>query len=153
MLEAGTTAPRFALHDQNGREVRLDDFAGRRVVVYFYSRDNTSGCSRQAAAFAASYEEFRRLGVEVIGISRDSEASHAKFACKYDLPFLLLSDPDLQVIKGYDVWQEKNLYGKTSTGVVRTAYLVGKNGVIEQVWPHAKPDTNAADILAYLQTV
>ena len=93
MREAGTAAPRFALHDQNEREVRLDDFVGKRVVVYFYPRDNTPGCSRQAAAFAASYAEFHRLGVEVIGISRDSEASHAKFACKYFLPVLLLSDP------------------------------------------------------------
>lgn len=153
MLEAGTAAPRFALHDQNGNEVCLDDFAGKQVVVYFYPRDNTPGCSRQAAAFAASYAEFQQLGVEVIGISRDSEASHAKFACKYDLPFLLLSDPELQAIQAYDVWQEKTLYGKTSMGVVRTAYLIGKDGRIEKAWPRAKPDKSAADILAYLQTV
>ncbi len=150
MLEAGTPAPSFALRDQEGRNRFLEDFRGKRVVLYFYPRDNTPGCSRQAAAFAAAYPDFQRLGVEVVGISRDSEASHARFACKYNLPFPLLSDPELRAIQAYDVWQEKTLYGKTSMGVVRTAYLIDENGRIEKAWPRAKPDTNAADILDYL---
>lgn len=150
MLEAGIPAPSFALRDQEGCEICLEDFRGKRFVLYFYPKDNTPGCSRQAAAFAAAYPDFQRLGVEVVGISRDSEASHARFACKYNLPFPLLSDPELRAIQAYDVWQEKTLYGKTSMGVVRTAYLIDENGMIEKAWPRAKPDTNAADILNYL---
>ena len=150
MLETGTKAPDFSLPDQNGSTVRLSDFQGKKVVLYFYSKDNTPGCTRQACAFAASYEQFKTQNVIVIGISKDSVASHLKFAQKYDLPFILLSDPELQAIQAYDVWQEKKLYGKVSMGVVRTTYIIDEQGNIEKVMPKVKPDTNAADILTYL---
>ena len=150
MLETGTKAPDFSLPDQNGSTVRLSDFQGKKVVLYFYSKDNTPGCTRQACAFAASYEQFKTQNVIVIGISKDSVASHLKFAQKHDLPFILLSDPELQAIQAYGVWQEKKLYGKVSMGVVRTTYIINEQGIIEKVMPKVKPDTNAAEILAYL---
>ena len=143
-------APDFCLLDKDGQEVRLSDFSGRKIVLYFYSRDNTPGCTRQACAFGASYEQFKSRNVVVIGISKDSVASHLKFAEKYSLPFVLLSDPELQAIQAYDVWKEKKLYGKVSMGVVRTTYVIDENGLIEKVMAKVKPDTNAADILAYL---
>ncbi|WP_294517187.1 thioredoxin-dependent thiol peroxidase [uncultured Pseudoflavonifractor sp.] len=152
MLEAGTKAPAFTLPDQDGNPVSLSDFAGKRVVLYFYPKDNTPGCTRQACAFAAAYGEFARLGVPVIGVSKDSAASHRKFADKYSLPFILLSDPELASIQAYDVWQEKKLYGKVSMGVVRTTYIIDGNGVIEKAMPKVKPDTNAAEILDYLKS-
>lgn len=151
MLEEGTKAPEIILNDKNGNEVKLSDFAGCKVVVYFYPKDNTPGCSRQACAFKNMYAEYKELGIPVIGISKDSEASHMRFADKYELPFILLSDPELHAIKDYDVWQEKKLYGKASMGVVRTTYLIDENGIIEKVWKKAKPDTNAGDILGYLR--
>ena len=150
MLETGTKAPDFSLPDQNGSTVRLSDFQGKKVVLYFYSKDNTPGCTRQACAFAASYEQFKTRNVIVIGISKDSIASHLKFAQKHGLPFILLSDPELQAIQAYGVWQEKKLYGKVSMGVVRTTYIIDEQGLIEKVMPKVKPDTNAAEILAYL---
>ena len=150
MLAVGTKAPDFTLNDQSGAEVRLSDFLGRKIVLYFYPKDNTPGCTRQACAFAGSYTAFQEQDVAVIGVSKDSVASHVKFAQKYDLPFILLSDPDLQAIQAYDVWQEKKLYGKVSMGVVRSTYIIDENGVIEKVMPKVKPDTNAAEILAYL---
>ena len=150
MLEAGTKAPDFTLMDKDGNTIRLSDFLGKKVVLYFYPKDNTPGCTRQACAFAASYEQFKTQNIVVIGISKDSAASHLKFAQKYDLPFILLSDPELQAIQAYDVWQEKKLYGKVSMGVVRTTYIIDEQGIIEKVMPKVKPDTNAADILAYL---
>jgi len=150
MLETGVKAPDFTLSDQNGNAVSLSDFLGRKVVVYFYPKDNTPGCTRQACAFAGSYAAFKNLDVVVIGISKDSAQSHAKFAAKHDLPFILLADPELEAIKAYDVWQEKKLYGKVSMGVVRTTYVIDENGVIEKAVPKVKPDTNAAEILAYL---
>ena len=151
MLEVGMKAPEFTLPDRDGNPVSLSDFAGKRVVLYFYPKDNTPGCTRQACAFAGAYEEFKALDAAVIGVSRDSAASHQRFAEKYDLPFTLLSDPELTAIQAYDVWQEKKLYGKTSMGVVRTTYLIDENGNIEKVWPKAKPDVNAAEVLAYLK--
>ena len=150
MLETGMKAPDFALNDQNGNEVNLSDFAGKRVVLYFYPRDNTPGCSRQACAFAGSYEAFRAQSVVIIGVSKDSVASHEKFARKYELPFILLSDPELQAIQAYGVWQEKRNYGKVSMGVVRSTFIIDENGMIEKVMPKVKPDTNAAEILEYL---
>ena len=150
MLNVGEKAPEFTLPDRNGQPVRLSDFAGKRVVLYFYPRDNTPGCTRQACAFARLYEEFQALNAVVVGVSKDSVASHDKFAQKYGLPFVLLSDPELLAIQAYCVWQEKKLYGKTSMGVVRTTYLLDEQGVIQKVWPKAKPDTNAQEILAYL---
>ena len=153
MLEAGTKAPDFTLLDKNGEQISLSDFLGKKVVLYFYPKDNTPGCSRQACAFAQSYEAFKNNDIIVIGISKDSVASHLKFAQKYELPFILLSDPELQAIQAYDVWKEKKLYGKTSFGVVRSTYIIDEQGIIEKAMPKVKPDTNAAEILAYLTGV
>ena len=150
MLEKGMQAPNFTLCDKDGREITLSELRGRRVVLYFYPKDNTPGCTRQACAFAAAYEGFKSKNVEVIGISRDSVASHAKFAEKHGLPFILLSDPELEVIRAYGVWQEKKLYGKLGFGVVRTTFIIDENGIIEKVMPKVKPDTNAAEILSEL---
>lgn len=150
MLEVGTKAPEFTLSDQDGNPVRLSDFRGKKVVLYFYPKDNTPGCTREACAFAAAYEGFRAKDVVVIGVSKDSVASHQKFAAKHELPFLLLSDPELQAIQGYDVWKEKKLYGKVGMGVVRSTYIIDENGVIEKAMPKVKPDTHAAEILEYL---
>jgi len=151
MLEAGNKAPNFTLNDKDGNTHSLTDFLGKKVVVYFYPKDNTPGCTRQACAFAGAFAEYKNMGVEVIGISKDSTASHAKFAEKYSLPFILLSDPELEAIKAYGVWQEKKLYGKVSMGVVRSTFVIDENGCIEKVFPKAKPDTNAAEILSYLK--
>ena len=150
MLEVGMKAPDFTLQDRSGREISLSDFLGGRVVLYFYPKDNTPGCTRQACAFAGLYGEFQKRGVTVIGISRDSVASHQKFAEKYGLPFVLLSDPELQAISAYGVWQEKKMCGKVSMGVVRTTFVIGEDGTVERVMPKVKPDTNAAEILATL---
>lgn len=150
MLEAGVKAPDFALSDQDGNRVSLSGFLGKKVVLYFYSRDNTLGCTRQALAFAENNAALKDCGAVIIGISKDSAASHLKFAEKHGLPFILLSDPGLEAIRAYDVWQEKKLYGKVSMGVVRTTYIIDEQGVIEKVMPKVKPDANAADVLAYL---
>ena len=150
MLEVGTKAPEFTLPDKEGDLVRLSDFLGKKVILYFYPKDNTPGCTRQACAFARNYGAFQEKNAVVIGISKDSAASHLKFAQKYELPFVLLSDPELQAIQAYGVWQEKKLYGKVSMGVVRSTYLINEEGVIEKVMPKVKPDTNADEILAYL---
>ena len=150
MLEIGAKAPEFTLNDKDGNSISLSDFIGKKVVLYFYPKDNTPGCTRQACAFAAAYEGFKSKNVAVIGISKDSVASHQKFAQKYGLPFILLSDPELQAIQAYGVWQEKKLYGKVSMGVVRTTFLIDENGSLEKIMPKVKPDTNAAEILAYL---
>lgn len=148
MLEAGMKAPEFTLLDKDGGEVSLGDFLGKKVVLYFYPKDNTPGCTRQACAFGESYGEFKSKNIAVVGVSKDSVASHAKFAQKYSLPFVLLSDPELEAIKAYGVWQEKKLYGKVSMGVVRTTFIIDENGIIERVMPKVKPDTNAAEILS-----
>ena len=150
MLKAGDKAPSFTLPDADGNMVSLSDFAGKKVVLYFYSRDNTPGCTRQACAFAGAYEGFKRQDIAVIGVSRDSVASHKKFAEKHSLPFILLSDSERQAIEPYGVWTEKKLYGKVSMGVQRATFIIDEAGTIEKVFPRAKPDTNAADILAYL---
>ena len=150
MLQIGTKAPDFTLTDKDGKEVSLSDFLGKRVVLYFYPKDNTPGCTRQACAFAGAYEELKNRGVEVIGISKDSVASHVKFAEKYGLPFVLLSDPQREAIEKYGVWQEKKMCGKVGMGVVRTTFIIDENGIIEAVMPKVKPDTNAAEILAML---
>ena len=150
MLEVGMKAPDFTLLDKRGNSVSLSDFLGKKVVLYFYPKDSTPGCTRQACAFAQNHSNFEDKNVVVIGISKDSVASHLKFAEKYELPFVLLSDPELVAIQAYGVWQEKKLYGKVSMGVVRSTYLIDEQGVIEKVMPKVKPDTNAAEILAYL---
>lgn len=150
MLKNGDKAPDFTLKDKNGNDISLSDFRGKKVVLYFYSKDNTSGCTKQALAFAKLYDEFIKRNAEVIGVSKDSVASHLKFAEKQGLPFVLLSDPDLDAIRAYDVWQEKKMCGKTCMGVVRTTFVIDEQGVIETVMPKVKPDTNAAEILEKL---
>lgn len=151
MLEKGTKAPDFTLFDKDGNEVSLSDFSGKKIVLYFYPKDNTPGCTRQACAFAESFEKFKELDAVVIGISKDSVSSHVKFAEKYSLPFVLLSDPEHKVIEAFGAWQEKKNYGKTYFGTVRSTFIIDKNGIIEKVMPKVKPDTNAAEILEYLE--
>ena len=150
MLEVGQKAPDFTLKDKDGKEVSLSDFRGKKVVVYFYPKDSTPGCTRQACAFGAAYSEFKAKNCEVIGISKDSIASHVKFAEKYDLPFILLSDPNRVAIEAYGVWQEKKMCGKVGMGVVRTTFVIDEEGIIEKIMHKVKPDTNAAEILAEL---
>ncbi|MBS7218096.1 MAG: thioredoxin-dependent thiol peroxidase [Oscillospiraceae bacterium] len=152
MLEIGSQAPDFTLPDQNGEPVSLSDFRGQTVVLYFYPKDSTPGCTRQARAFAAVYEELQQLGAVVLGVSRDSSSSHLRFIQKNELPFRLLSDPDRTVLEAYGVWQEKKLYGKISMGIVRTTYLIDGTGIIRAVMPKVKPDQNPADVLALIQT-
>ena len=150
MLQEGMQAPAFTLADKDGKIVSLSDFHGKKVILYFYPKDNTPGCTRQACAFAAAYSEFEKKNAVVIGTSKDSVSSHVKFAEKYNLPFILLSDSELQAIQSYGVWQEKKLYGKTSRGVVRTTFIIDEQGKIIKVMPKVKPDTNAADVLKLL---
>ena len=150
MLEVGMIAPDFTLTDKNGKVVSLSDFRGKKVVLYFYPKDNTPGCTRQACAFAGLYEGFRAKNTEVIGISKDSVASHVKFAEKYNLPFVLLADPQRAAIEAYGVWQEKKQCGKVSMGVVRTTFLIDEEGKIAAVLPKVKPDTNAEEVLRLL---
>ena len=150
MLKVSDKAPAFTLKDKENNDVSLSDFSGKKVVLYFYPKDNTSGCTKQACAFAAAYGLFRKKSAVVIGVSRDSVSSHVKFAEKYELPFILLSDPELEVIKAYGVWQEKKNYGKVTMGVVRTTFIIDENGNISHVMPKVKPDTNAAEVLELL---
>ena len=149
MLEVGTKAPEFSLADQNGNIRSLDEFAGKRVILYFYSKDMTSGCTKQACGFAEFYPQFTEKGAVVIGVSRDSVASHKKFEEKYGLPFILLSDPELNVIRAYDVWQEKMNYGKPAMGVVRTTYLI-EDGTIVKAFGKVKAADNPAQMLREL---
>lgn len=150
MLTEGTKAPDFTLNDKDGKPVSLSDFRGKKVVVYFYPRDNTPGCTKQACTFKEAYDGFKADDIAVIGISKDNIQSHRKFAEKFELPFILLSDPDLSVIKAYGVWKEKKLYGKISLGVMRSTYIIDETGTIIKVFEKAKPDTNAYDILEFL---
>ena len=153
MLEAGMKAPDFTLRNAKDQEVSLSSLRGQKVIVYFYPRDNTPGCTREALNYKELYEAFQARQVEVIGISKDSVKSHDRFACKYELPFILLSDPELQAIQAYDVWQEKKLYGKVSMGVVRSTYVIDENGMILKVYPKVKPDLNAREVLDYLDSL
>ena len=150
MLEKGMKAPEFTLADKDGNMVSLSDFSGKKVVLYFYSRDNTSGCTLQATTFAKLYDQIKSLNAEVIGISRDSVSSHSKFADKHGLPFVLLSDPERSAIEAYDVWQEKKMCGKVGMGVVRTTFVIDENGEIVKIMPKVKAAENAEDVLKYL---
>lgn len=150
MLEIGTQAPAFALEDQDGQVHTLEQYRGKRVILYFYSRDNTPGCTRQACGFGDLYPQFLEKGAVVLGVSKDSVASHKKFADKYQLPFVLLSDPDLTCIQAYGVWQEKNNYGKKTMGVVRSTYLIDENGMIEKVFTRVKAADNPVQMLQAL---
>jgi peroxiredoxin Q/BCP len=151
MIQAGEKAPDFALQNAKGEMVRLSDFAGKKLILYFYPKDNTPGCTRQACAFRDAFVDFESLNAVIAGVSKDSAASHQKFADKFDLPFVLLSDPELQAIQAYGVWQEKKLYGKVSMGVVRTTFVIDENGVVEKVFEKVKPDLNPGQVLAYLK--
>ena len=150
MLSIGTIAPDFELLDQNGEARRLSDYRGQRVILYFYPKDMTAGCTKQACAFGALYPQFREKGAVVLGVSRDSVASHKRFEEKYGLPFPLLSDPELKVIQAYDVWKEKMNYGKLTMGVVRTTYLIDENGIIVKAFDKVKAADNPAQMLAEL---
>lgn len=150
MLEPGTKAPDFALRDQNGQIRKLTEYRGRKVVLYFYPKDNTAGCSKQACGFAELYPHFQEKDAVVIGISKDSVASHKRFEEKYSLPFTLLSDPELEVIKAYDVWKEKKTAGKVSMGVVRTTYLIDEEGIILKAFGKVKAADNPAQMLEEL---
>ncbi len=151
MLEVGTKAPNFNLPDQNGVMHTLDEYKGQQLILYFYPKDNTSGCTKQACSFGELYPQFREKGAVVVGVSKDSVASHKKFEEKYGLPFTLLSDTDLVTIKDYDVWKEKKLYGKVSMGVVRTTYLIDGNGIIIKAMEKVKAAENPAEMLGSLQ--
>ena len=147
MLPTGTQAPSFSLPDQNGRTHTLEAYRGQKVVLYFYPKDNTPGCTKQACAFGELYPQFTEKGAVVLGVSKDSVASHKKFAEKYGLPFPLLSDEGLEAIRAYDVWQEKNMYGKKTMGVVRTTYLIDENGVIVRAFSRVKAEENPQQML------
>ena len=153
MPEINTKAPEFTLFDKDGNAVSLSDFAGKKVILYFYPRDNTPGCTRQAQAYAALHDEFVKRNAVVIGISKDSQASHQKFAAKYELPFILLSDPELTAIQAYGVWQEKKNYGKVSMGVVRSTFVIDENGYFEKIDMKVKADNDARNMLDYLDSV
>jgi thioredoxin-dependent peroxiredoxin len=151
LLEVGTQAPDFTTTDQDGKKRSLSDFKGKRVILYFYPKDNTSGCTKEACAFRDHFDEFRRLGVEILGVSVDSEKSHQSFVQKHDLPFTLLADTDKRLVEAYGVWGEKHLYGKKYMGTNRVTYLIDEAGKIAAVFPKVKPDTHAEEILAVLQ--
>lgn len=152
-LEVGNNAPEFNLPDHTGKMHRLADYRGQKVIVYFYPKDDTPGCTRQACAFRDSFSELRELNAVIFGISQDDEASHLKFAEKYNLPFILLSDPERETIEAYGVWQQKTNYGKTYMGIVRSTFVIDENGVLIKIFPKANPDTNAADIIQFLNSV
>ena len=151
MLKVGTKAPDFTLPDQNGEMRSLSDYKGQKIILYFYPKDMTSGCTKQACAFSELYPQFREKGAVVLGVSKDSVASHKRFEEKYGLPFVLLSDTERTVIEAYDVWKEKKLYGKVSYGVVRTTYLIDEDGVIERAFDKVKAADNPAQMLGILE--
>lgn len=151
MLEVGAKAPDFTLLDQNNQEVSLSQYRGQKVILYFYPRDNTPGCTKQACGFAERYPQFQEKGAVVLGVSKDSVASHKKFETKYELPFTLISDPDLVAIQAYDVWKEKNMYGKKVMGVVRTTYLIDEEGMIIKVYGKVKAADNPQQMLEEIQ--
>lgn len=150
MLEVGTKAPEFSLPDQNGNVHTLEEYRGKKMILYFYPKDNTPGCSKQACGFGELYPQFVEKGAVVLGVSKDSVASHKRFEEKYGLPFTLLSDTELSCIQAYDVWKEKKMYGKVSMGVVRTTYLINENGIIEKAYDKVKAADNPAQMLGEL---
>ena len=150
MLAVGTQAPAFTLPDKDGKNVSLNDFAGQKVVLYFYPKDSTPGCTRQAQAFRDAFAKFKAEGAVVIGISKDSVKSHQNFAAKQELPFILLSDTELTTLQDYEVWQEKKLYGKISMGVVRSVYIIDEQGKIAAAWTKVKPEQSVQDALDFV---
>lgn len=150
MLEIGIKAPNFRLLDQNGKEHTLEDYKGKKVILYFYPKDNTPGCTKQACGFSLLYPQFTEKGAIILGVSKDTVASHKKFEEKQELAITLLADPELEAIKAYDVWQEKNMYGKKTMGVVRTTYLIDENGIITKVFSKVKAAENPQQMLDLL---
>lgn len=150
MLETGIKAPDFTLLNQDGESVTLSQYLGKKIILYFYPKDNTPGCTKQACGFAQLYPDFHEKGAVILGVSKDSVKSHKKFEEKYQLPFTLLSDPDLVAIQAYDVWKEKNMYGKKVMGVVRTTYLINEEGIIEKAYTKVKAAQNPNDMLEVL---
>ena len=150
MLAVGSVAPSFTLPDKDGNMVSLSDFAGKKVVLYFYPKDSTPGCTRQAQAFRDAFAQFVEAGAVVIGISKDSVKSHLNFATKQELPFVLLSDTEHTVLEAYEVWQEKKLYGKVSMGVVRSVYVIDEEGKVAAAWTKVKPEQSAVDALNFV---
>lgn len=150
MLQEGTKAPGFSLPDQNGTIHTLEEYKGKKVILYFYPKDNTAGCTKQACGFGELYPHFLQKDAVVIGISKDSVSSHKKFEEKYTLPFTLLADTELEAIKAYDVWQEKNMYGKKTMGVVRTSYLIDEDGIIIKAVGKVKAAENPQQMLEFL---
>lgn len=153
MLEVGKKAPEFTLLNQNNEEISLSDYRGKKVILYFYPKDNTPGCTKQACGFKELYHNFIEKNVVVIGVSKDNVASHKRFEEKYQLPFTLLADPNLDVIKAYDVWKEKNMYGKKVMGIVRSTYLINEDGVIVKAFEKVKAADNAINMLAELASM
>jgi peroxiredoxin Q/BCP len=151
LLAVGTQAPEFTATDQNGKKRALRDFRGKKVIVYFYPKDNTPGCTKEACAFRDNFAKFRQLNVEILGVSIDGEKSHQSFVQKYDLPYTLLADTDKRLVEAYGVWGEKRLYGKTYMGTNRVTYLIDETGKIAAVFPQVKPDTHAEELLLVLQ--
>lgn len=150
MINIGMKAPNFTLLDQFNKQVSLSDFLGKKVVVYFYPKDHTPGCTTQACAFRDAYDGFKKKDIVVIGISKDDVDSHKKFIEDYNLPFILLADPNLEAIKEYDVWKEKNMYGKITMGVARSTFVINEEGNVIKIFLRANPDTNAKEILDFL---
>ena len=150
MLEIGTKAPAFTLKDQDGKEHSLSDYLGQKVILYFYPKDSTAGCTKEACSFADRYPQIHEKGAAVFGVSKDSVSSHKKFQMKNSLPFTLLSDPEAEVIQAYDVWKEKTMYGKKYMGIERSTYLIDENGVIVKTYQKVKPAEHADDVLADL---
>lgn len=150
MLQVGENAPNFVLKNEQNNDIALSDFKGKKVVLYFYPKDNTPGCTKQACSFRDVYDDILEAGAVVVGISKDNAASHEKFKIKYELPFYLLSDPDNSVIEAYGAWQEKKMYGKTYMGIVRSTYIINEDGIIIKVYPKVKPDQHGEEILQAL---
>ncbi|SIN87478.1 peroxiredoxin Q/BCP [Singulisphaera sp. GP187] len=153
MIESGQPAPDFTLPDQRGQEVTLSQLKGAPVVLYFYPKDDTPGCTKEACAFRDARADYEAAGAHVIGVSPDSSASHLKFAEKYELPFTLVADTDRQVCEAYGVWQEKNNYGKISMGVVRTTFVIDRNGIVQKTFPKVKVDGHSEEVLATIKAL
>ncbi len=147
MLNVGDKAPEFKLHDETGKEISLSDFKGKKVIVYFYPKDDTPGCTTEACSFRDVYDEILEAGAVVIGISKDDSESHEKFKNKYNLPFYLLSDPEHKVLEDYGAWQEKKMYGKVYMGIARITFIIDENGVVQKAYPKVKPESHAEEIL------
>lgn len=152
MLKEGDKAPAFSLSDETGKKVKLLDFKGKKVILYFYPRDNTPGCTRQACALRDQFRSFTKIKTTIYGVSKDSVESHQKFIAKHDLPFSLLSDPEVSLAKAYGAWGEKNMYGKKTMGIIRSTFVIGENGKIEKVYPKVKPDLHADQLLEHLSS-